>query len=67
MGAVDEVELLVVPGRTLGPLVRAVPHLDRFLVERVRRVGRLEDELDHLPVALVRVVEVVERVKEPAH
>ena len=28
-------------------------------------VRRVEDELDHLPVALVRVVEVVERVEEP--
>ena len=27
--------------------------------------GCVEDELDHLPVALVRVVEVVERVEEP--
>ena len=66
MRAVDDLELLVVvPGSPLGALVRAVPDLDRLLVERLLRVGRVEDELDHLPVALVGVVEVVEGVEEP--
>ena len=34
-------------------------------VSASRRVGGVEDELRHLPVALVRVVEVVEGVEEP--
>ena len=43
----------------------AVADLDRIATERRSRVGSVEDELDHLPVALVRVVEVVEGVEEP--
>ena len=62
---VHELELLVAPGGALRALVRAVPDLDRLGGERGPRVGRVEDELDHLPVALVRVVEVVEGVEEP--
>src|SRR5690348_5076885 len=34
-------------------------------MQRGLRIGRVEVELDHLPVALVRVVEVVEGVEEP--
>ncbi len=63
--AVDDLELLVVPRRALGTLVGAVADLDRIATERRGRVGSVEDELDHLPVALVRVVEVVEGVEEP--
>ena len=65
VGAADDLELVVVPRRLLGALVRAIADLDRALVERIRRVVGVEDELDHLPVALVRVVEVVEGVEEP--
>ena len=65
MRLVDDVELVVVPARPLGAFVRAVADRDRLLPERLARVGRVEDELDHLPVALVGVVEVVERVEEP--
>ena len=43
----------------------AVADGDRLAAERLARVGRVEDELDHLPVALVRVVPVVEDVEEP--
>jgi hypothetical protein len=45
--------------------VRAVADQDRLLRESFARIVGVEDELDHLPVALVRVVEVVERVEEP--
>ena len=62
---VDDLELVVVPARPLGPLVRAVADRDGLLVESVPRIVGVEDELDHLPVALVQVVEVVERVEEP--
>ena len=62
---VDDVELLVAPVRPLGALVRAVADLDRLLPESLACVVRVEEELDHLPVALVRVVEVVEGVEEP--
>ena len=37
----------------------------RILLQRLGRVGGVEDELRHLPVALVRVVEVVEGIEEP--
>ncbi len=64
--AVDDLQLVLAPVRSLGALVRAVADVDRMLlVERGRGVGRVEDELDHLPVALVCVVEVVEGVEEP--
>ena len=65
MRPVDDLELLVPPGRALGALVRAVADLDRLLRQRLGRVGGVEDELGHLPVALVGVVEVVEGVEEP--
>ena len=65
MRLVDEVELVVVPLGALGALVRAVPDLARRLRQRRGGSGRVEEELDHLPVALVRVVEVVEGVEEP--
>ncbi len=65
MRSVDDLELLVSPGRALGTFVRAVAHPDRILRQRLGGVGGVEDELRHLPVALVRVVEVVERVEEP--
>ena len=65
MRAVDELELLVVPGRPLRSLVLAVADGDRPARERLARVLRIEVELDHLPVAFVRVVPVVEDVVEP--
>ena len=65
MRAVDDLELLVAPGGALGALVGAVPDLGRLLRERLARICGSEDELGHLPVALVGVVEVVERVEEP--
>ena len=45
--------------------MRAVADQHRLLIESLACVVRVEDELDHLPVALVRVVEVVECVEEP--
>jgi hypothetical protein len=45
--------------------VLAVPDQRRPLAERLLRGRRVEVELDHLPVALVLVVEVVEDVEEP--
>ena len=65
MRAVDELELGVAPRRSLGALVLAVADLGRRLRERLRGGRRVEDELDHLPVALVQVVPVVEDVEEP--
>ena len=62
---VDELELLVAPVGLLGALVRAVADRGRLLVQRLGGIGRVEVELDHLPVAFVRVVEVVEDVEEP--
>jgi hypothetical protein len=62
----DAVELLLVrPVGPLGPLVGAVADRGGLRRERGARVVGVEDELDHLPVALVGVVEVVERVEEP--
>ena len=60
-----ERELLVSPRGALGPFVGAVADFDRRLGERLARIARVEVELDHLPVALVEVVEVVEGVEEP--
>jgi hypothetical protein len=65
MRAVDALELVVVPVGTLRPLVLAVADLDRRAMQRLRRAHRVEDELDHLPVAFVEVVPVVEDVEEP--
>ncbi len=65
MRAVHDLELLVTPGGALCSLVRAVTDLDRILAEGIVRIVGVEDELGHLPVALVRVVEIVERVEEP--
>ena len=58
-------ELVVVPGRALGPLVLRVADQRRRPAERLLRSRGVEDELDHLPVALVLVVPLVERVVEP--
>jgi hypothetical protein len=63
--AVDELELVVAPVGPLGPLVLAVADLDRLGLQRLAGSRRVEDELDHLPVALVEVVPVVEDVVEP--
>ena len=63
--SVRELELLVPPVGALGPFVRAEADGLGLLVERLARVAGVEDEADHLPVALVQVVEVVERVEEP--
>jgi hypothetical protein len=65
MRAADALELRIVPRRTLCALVLAVADLDRRLLERLRRRCSVENELDHLPVALVEVVPVVEDVEEP--
>ena len=62
---VDEVELLLAPGRCLAALVLAVADRDRLLCERLAGVFGLEDQLDHLPVALVEVVPVVEDIEQP--
>src|SRR5829696_5172196 len=62
---VDELELLVVPVRGLAALMLAVPDRDRLLRERLARIPGLEDELNHLPVALVQVVPVVVDVEQP--
>ena len=58
-------ELVVVPGRALTALVLRERDFVRMRLERGRRVGGVEHELDHLPVALVLVVPVVEDVEEP--
>ena len=58
-------ELLFVPGRALGALVLRVADELRRPAQRLLRRRRVEDELDHLPVTLVLVVPVVERVVEP--
>ena len=65
MRAADDVELLVAPRGALGPFVLRIADLRRLPRERLLRVGGAEVELDHLPVALVRVPEVVEDVEEP--
>ena len=64
MGVVGELEP-VAPVGMLGALVRAIADLDGLSGERRARIGRLEVELDHLPVALVQVVEIVVGVEEP--
>jgi hypothetical protein len=51
--------------RALGPFVLAVPDQRGLLSERLLRGRCVEVELEHLPVALVLVVEVVEDVEEP--
>ncbi len=63
--AVDELELVVVPRCALGAFVLAVADHRRPARERLAHVARVEDELDHLPVALVQVVEVVVDVEDP--
>ena len=65
MRAVDELELVLAPGRALRALVLAVADGLGSPCERLPRVGGVEEELDVLPVALVRVVPVVEDVVEP--
>jgi hypothetical protein len=45
--------------------VLAVADEPGYLPERLRRCCRIEVELDHLPVALVLVVEVVEGIEDP--
>jgi len=63
--AAGQPELFVAPFGPLRAFVLAVPDLDRPLVQRVRGVFGVEVELDHLPVAFVLVVVVVEGVKAP--
>ena len=63
--AVDALELRVVPGSPLRALVLAVPDLDRRRLQCGRGRRGVEDELDHLPVAFMEVVPVVEDVEEP--
>jgi hypothetical protein len=63
--AVDLAELRVGPAGALGAFVLAVTDLRRLRRQRRLRCRCVEVELDHLPVALVLVVEVVEDVEEP--
>ena len=63
--SVDELELVVAPVGALRALVGAVADLRRLRAQRLGGVVRVEVELDHLPVAFVLVVEVVEDVEEP--
>ena len=65
MRLVDELELVLAPVGALGALVRAVPDRDGSRRERRGRIRRRRSQLDHLPVALVQVVELVEDVEEP--
>ncbi|HEY6604987.1 MAG TPA: hypothetical protein VIZ44_01460 [Gaiellaceae bacterium] len=65
MRAVDDLELRVAPICALGSLVLAEADHRRLFPQRFRRAVRVEVELDHLPVAFVLVVEVVEEVEEP--
>lgn len=65
MRAADELELVVAPVGPLRPLVLAGADRLRLPRERLASVRRVELDLDQLPVALVRVVPVVEGVEEP--
>ena len=65
MRSADEFELVISPVRLLGALVLAVADDRRLPAEGLLRIGRVEDELDHFPVAFVRVIPVVEDVVEP--
>ena len=65
MRAADDVQLLVAPVGTLCALVLRIADRRRLPHQRLSRTRRVEVELDHLPVALVRVPEVVEDVEEP--
>ena len=58
-------ELRIGPSRALAAGVLGQIDLVRAFPERLRRVWRVEVDLGHLPVALVLVREVVERVVEP--
>ncbi len=60
-----ELELAVTPADELSALVLGEANLVRAEFERLRRVGRIEDELDHLPVGFVQIVPVVEEIPEP--
>ena len=63
--AVHQLELAVAPAGTLAALVLAVPDLLRGAGQGLVRGRGVEVELDHLPVALVEVVPVVEGVEQP--
>ena len=63
--AADELKLAVVPRGALRSSMLAVADLRRGSRQRLLRVRGAEVELDHLPVAFVLVVEVVEDVEEP--
>jgi hypothetical protein len=65
VGAADELELVVAPVGLLGAFVRAVADRHGPRGERGAGVAGVEVELDHLPVALVQVVEIVENPEEP--
>jgi hypothetical protein len=65
MSAADHLQLLVTPLRALCALVLAEAQERGLQMKRLRRRCRVEVELDHLPVAFVLVVEVVEDVEEP--
>jgi hypothetical protein len=65
MCAIDELELVVTPARALRALVLAVADLCRVGRQCVLGSRRREVQLDHLPVAFVLVVEIVEDIEEP--
>ncbi len=62
---VDQLELVVAPVGLFRALVLAVADRDGLLREGLFGILGVEDELDHLPVALVQVVPVVEDVEDP--
>ena len=59
------VQLGIRPHRDLGSLVLCERHACRSLRKRRFRVRRVEQQLDHLPVAFMLVVPVVEYPEEP--
>ena len=63
--AVDDLEHVVAPVRHLGTLVLGEGHQAGFGADGRAGVGRVEEQLDHLPVTLVAVVPVVVEVEEP--
>src|SRR5262249_36562861 len=65
MSSADDRQLGVSPASAFGSVVLAEADQDRLRRQRLSRCGGVEVELDHLPVAFVLVVEVVEDVEEP--
>src|SRR5436190_4372237 len=65
MRAAYPFELRRAPDGPLSTFVLAVADTRRSRRQRIVRVPRVEDELDHLPVAFVQVVPVVVGVEQP--